>query len=329
VVLPKTIIVTLFLLALLPTLFTLSLSIGAYRLYSPLDILRVAISGGSDVDLAVIELRLWRSIAAISVGVGLAVSGLVIQRLLGNPMADPYILGISPGAALGYLIAVSLGLGLPLWYLLSFLGGLAAYSTIVVLASLAGLTSLALIVVGVSLSYVFSSASIILLYLLGPQAGLALSWIFGSVAYVPRGSSLTLALVVLAALTVVVTYRGALTALLLGDETAKALGVRVELLRLALTAAIAFTVSVITAVAGPVGFIGLTAPWIARVAYGADFSKLLLPTIVIGATLGLGSDVVVRAVGGGRELPLTAITALLGAPVLLYLSIRGRDVGRL
>lgn len=313
----------------LPTLLLSSLSIGAYKTYTPIEVINVILGGGSSVDLAVIELRFWRSIAAIAVGVGLAFSGLVIQRLLGNPMADPYILGISPGAALGYLLALLLGLPLPLWYLSAFLGGLLAYAIVLVVAATVGLTSLALIVVGVALSYVFYSLSLILLYLLGPKAGLAMTWLFGSVAYVPRDSSVTLALVVTLSLAVVAYYRGALTTLLLGEDVARALGVNVNLLRVLLTATVALVVSLVTALSGPVGFIGLTAPWIARVIVGADFSKLLPATTVIGATLGLGSDVIVRVVGGGVELPLTAITALLGAPTLLYLSVRGRDIGRL
>lgn len=310
-------------------LFTLSLSIGVYKFYTPLEIIAILEGYGSPVDRAVVELRLWRGIAATTVGIGLAVSGLVIQRLLGNPLADPYILGVSPGAALSYVIALLLGLWGPLKLLLTFLGGLLAYSIVVLVASMVGLTSLALIIAGVALSYVFSSLSIIAITMLGPELGLALSWLFGTVAYTYKDTSLTLTIVVLASLAFIAFNRGALTALLLGEEVSRALGVNVRVLRLSMTATVALTVSLITAVSGPIGFIGLTAPWIARILVGADFTRLLLITTITGAMLGLGSDVIVRLVGGGRELPLTAITALLGAPLLFYLAVRGRHVGGL
>jgi iron complex transport system permease protein len=317
-------------LALYVALLLLSLSIGVYRVYSPFEAITILLWGdSSSVDRAVVELRLWRSIAATMVGVGLAVSGLIIQRLLGNPMADPYILGISPGAALGYLSALALGFGHPVWYLAAFLGGLVAYVTVISIASIAGLTSLALIVVGVALSYALSSLLVIAIFLLGPQLGLAMVWLFGTVAYTPKTESTLLSVAVLASLFLVAVNRGALTALLLGEEVSKAMGVNVEALRLSMTAIVAFTVSLITAVSGPVGFVGLTAPWIARVAMGASFNRLLVASTIIGAILVLGSDIIVRVVGGGRELPLTAITSLVGAPLLLYLSVRGRYAGRL
>jgi iron complex transport system permease protein len=317
-------------LILYVALLLLSLSIGVYRVYTPFEAITILLWGdSSSVDRAVVELRLWRSIAATMVGVGLAVSGLIIQRLLGNPMADPYILGISPGAALGYLSALALGLGYPVWYLAAFLGGLAAYAIVISIASIAGLTSLALIVVGVALSYALSSLLVIAIFLLGPQLGLATVWLFGTVAYTPKTESTLLSVAVLASLILVAVNRGALTALLLGEEVSKAMGVNVEALRLSMTAIVAFTVSLITAVSGPVGFVGLTAPWIARVTVGASFNRLLVASTIVGAILVLGSDIIVRVVGGGRELPLTAITSLVGAPLLLYLSVRGRYAGRL
>ncbi len=311
-------------------LLILSLSIGVYRFYTPLEVLSLLLRGDDSlVDKAVVELRLWRSVSATMVGVGLAVSGLVIQRLLGNPMADPYILGISPGAALGYLTALALGLGSPAWYLTSFLGGLLAYMIVVSIASIAGLTSLALIVVGVALSYVLNSLLIIVIVVLGPQLGLAATWLFGTVAYTSKTSSIILAIAISTSIAFIAFNRNALTSLLLGEEVSKALGVNVTTLRLLMTATVAFTVSLITAVSGPVGFIGLTAPWISRIFVGASFNKLLVTSIIVGAILGLGPDLIVRLVGGGRELPLTAITSLVGAPLLLYLSVKGRYAGRL
>jgi iron complex transport system permease protein len=320
----------LFFLILYFALLLLSLSIGVYRVYTPFEAVSLLLWGdSSNVDRAVVELRLWRSIAATMVGVGLAVSGLIIQRLLGNPMADPYILGISPGAALGYLSALAFGFGYPVWYLVAFLGGLAAYATVISIASIAGLTSLALIVVGVALSYALSSLLVIAIFLLGPQLGLAIAWLFGTIAYTSKTESTLLSVVVLVGLVFIAVNRGALTALLLGEEVSKAMGVNVEALRLSMTATAAFIVSLITAVSGPVGFVGLTAPWVARVTVGASFNRLLVASIIVGAILVIGSDIIVRVVGGGRELPLTAITSLVGAPILLYLSVRGRHAGRL
>ena len=310
------------------SLLVVSLGVGPYKVYSPQSIVKAFIEGGHDK--SVIEYRLWRSASACILGLGLAVSGLTVQRLTNNPLADPYILGISSGASLGFLAAVALGFK-PLWawYLAAFSGGLLAYTIIVIVASTLGLTGLGLIVSGVSLTYAFSGASLMIIYIMGPQIQFGVSWLFGSVAYSTRETIVVSSILILVGLTVITYYRGSLTTLLLGDDVARALGVKVHIVRVMVSASIALIVASLVAMSGPVGFIGLIAPWIARLAVGASFPKLLPLAAFAGASLGLASDVLVRIAGGGRELPLTALTAIIGAPILFYLTLKTRGVERL
>ncbi|MDM7274819.1 MAG: iron ABC transporter permease [Thermoprotei archaeon] len=315
-------------LLILILLLVASLGVGPYKVYSPHALVRAVFEEGPD--RAVIEYRLWRSIAAFILGLGLAVSGLALQRLINNPLADPYILGISSGASLGFLAAVALGLKpLWVWYLAAFSGGLLAYTVIVAVATALGLTGLGLIVSGVSLTYAFTGVSMILIYVMGPQIQFGFSWLFGSVAYSTRDVIVASTFLTLTGLAIIAYYRGSLTTLLLGEDVARALGVKVHMVKLIVSASIALIVASLVAVSGPVGFIGLIAPWIARLAVGAGFTRLLPLTAAAGASLGLASDILVRIAGGGRELPLTALTAIIGAPLLFYLTLKTKGVERL
>jgi len=319
----------LFPIIFLLILFILSLSIGSYKVYNPVELASILL-GGDSIDKAIIHYRFWRTISALIVGLGLAISGLTIQRILNNPLADPYILGVSSGSALAYLIVLTLGYNnLLLWHVASFTGGLATYALVVSIATLYGLSSLSIIVAGVSITYLLTGITVIIISTLGPRVPFALGWLFGSVAFTPRDTVITSTLIVSFSLVIIAYYRGYLTSLLLGEEVSEAHGVNVRLLRLILSALVALIVSALVAVSGPVGFIGLAAPWLSRFIVGADFTWLLILSAIIGSCIGLGSDIVVRIIGGGVELPLTSITSIIGAPLLVYLSIKSRSVGRL
>lgn len=316
-------------LLLLPLLllFLLSLSIGAFKIYAPWELI-VALNG-SAVERAVIEYRAWRTIAAMTLGAGLAVAGLTMQRILANPMADPYVLGISSGAALFYLLSIALGIGsLPLWYLSAFAGGSLTFLLVLALAWALGMNSLTLVVAGIAISYMFSGISVTLMILLGPELPFAYSWLFGSVAYADRRIVMTSLLMTALGIAVIFANRRGLSSLLVGEDVSAAHGVNVRALRLFSSLASALIVTSLVTLAGPVGFIGLTAPWMSRFLIGSSFPPSLWASMLIGASLGLAADIAVRIVGGGAEIPLTAITSLVGAPLLVYLSVRG-GAGRL
>lgn len=318
----------LLLLFFLPLLIVLSLSIGAYRVYVPWELMDVALNG-SAVERAILEYRAWRTLSAAILGAGLAAAGLTMQRILANPMADPYVLGISSGAALFYLLSIAIGISsVPLWYLSAFAGGSLTFLLVIGISWALGMSSLALVVAGIAISYMFSGLSVTLMILLGPQLPFAISWLFGSVAYAERKVIIASTAITVLGIAIIFANRRGLTSLLVGEDVSAAHGVNVRVLRLSSSIASALIVTSLVTAAGPVGFIGLTAPWMSRFLIGSSFSSSLAASLLIGALLGLAADVAVRLIGGGAEIPLTAITSLVGAPLLVYLSVKG-GAGRL
>ncbi|MEN2999510.1 MAG: iron ABC transporter permease [Acidilobaceae archaeon] len=317
-------------LLLLLSLSYASVALGPFGSFSPSELLET-LAEGEGVERAVLRYRLWRTFAAITVGAGLAVAGFALQRLLNNPLVDPYILGISSGSALAFVTALALGASsVAFWYLSTFLGGIATLALVLLLASALGLSNLSLLVAGVSLSYMFSGITMILIMLLGDRIPVAVAWLFGTVAYARPDLTASVVLLTATGTLAILALSRQLEALLLGEEVSSAHGVNVTAVRATVAIATSLIVSSLVTLAGPVGFIGLIAPWLARFAGGAGFLRLLLLAPLIGAVSGLGADVTIRLLGaGGAELPLTAITSLLGAPLLFYLAIKAREVGGL
>ncbi|MCS7106663.1 MAG: iron ABC transporter permease [Acidilobaceae archaeon] len=308
-----------------------SIALGPFGSFSPAELLK-ALQEGDSLEGAVLHYRLWRTAAAIAVGAGLAMAGLALQRLLNNPLVDPYILGISSGSALAYVITLALGINIPvLWYLSTFLGGISTLALVLLLAAALGLSNLSLLVAGVSLSYMFSGVTIVLIQLLGDKIPMAVAWLFGTVAYARPDVTASVAFLSLLGILIILALSPQLESLLLGEEVSAAHGVKVEAVRVMVAVATSLIVSSLVALAGPVGFIGLVAPWLARFVGGAGFYRLLLLAPIMGAVTALGADVTIRLLGGqsGAELPLTAITSLMGAPLLFYLTTKAREVGGL
>lgn len=304
---------------ILLVLFLFSLGIGAYKNVGILEALEILVGGGAGS--GIVEYRLTRTIAATLLGAGLGASGLAMQYALRNPLADPFLLGVSSGAALGVVLAYALNphpSPLEIYALALLMGG-AAFLAVLAIAWRTSLAPTSLIVAGVSVSYTLMGPTIILLYKV-VQTGQPFLWLFGTVAYTPRRLlSVTTVIVLLSVIVLFIVRRQAYT-LILGDEVSESLGVRVTRLRVIMLAASSAAASALVALAGPVGFIGLAAPWISRLALGASYGLVLASSIIVGADLGLASDIVVRVVGGSTELPLAAVTALFGGPILFYLT---------
>ena len=304
---------------ILLVLFLFSLGIGAYKNVGILEALEILVGGGAGS--GIVEYRLTRTIAATLLGAGLGASGLAMQYALRNPLADPFLLGVSSGAALGVVLAYALNphpSPLEIYALALLMGG-AAFLAVLAIAWRTSLAPTSLIVAGVSVSYTLMGPTIILLYKV-VQTGQPFLWLFGTVAYTPRRLlSVTTVIVLLSVIVLFIVRRQAYT-LILGDEVSESLGVRVTRLRVIMLAASSAAASALVALAGPVGFIGLAAPWISRLALGASYGLVLASSLIVGADLGLASDIVVRVVGGSTELPLAAVTALFGGPILFYLT---------
>lgn len=281
------------------------------------------INGASGVVIR--NIRLPRVIAALVCGWGLSISGLTIQSLLKNPLGSPSTLGISHGAAFGAALAiVAFGGKVFSVTMFAFGGAMAATFVILLLSGLKKLSPETIILAGVALSALFSSATILIQYLATEtELAMVVFWTFGDVARSSWREILILSVSVAAASIFLTALRWDLNALSSGEETAKGLGVNVEKIRIAGMIAAALISALATAFHGIIAFIGLIAPHMARRIVGDDHGMLIPFSAVIGALLLLISDTLGRLFIGSGALPVGVITSFLGAPVFLYLLIRG------
>jgi hypothetical protein len=286
---------------------------------------------GSTIDSVVWSLRAPRGLLALIVGAGLALAGVVMQTLVRNPLADPYLLGVSSGASVGATAVITIGVftsfGLYSISVGALFGALAA-TAIVYLITLAqgGLTPLRLILTGVVASSAFSALASFLVFKAqdARAAQGVMFWMLGSVVGAQWDRLLLPALVVLAAFLILMFMSNPLDAMAAGPDTAAALGVNVERLRQILFFIQALLVGAMVAVAGGIGFVGLVIPHLARIMVGSLHRRLLPIAMVLGAVFMVWVDVIARIAAPPQEIPLGVVTGVLGAPLFLLLMGRGR-----
>ncbi len=270
------------------------------------------------------ELRLPRALAAFAVGGLLAVAGALLQVLLRNPLADPYILGISGGAAVGALAALSAGIA-ALVMPAAFVGAFASTLVVFGLARAGGAhapwTAMRLLLTGVVVAAGWG-AVIALLLTLAPDAQLRgmLFWLIGDLSAPP--SPLPTLVVLAAVLVVTLAFARDLNVLSRGDDVATALGVAVPRATLALHATAALATAVAVTTAGTVGFVGLIVPHALRLTIGNDQRVLLPAAALAGGTLVVVADTLARSLAAPVQLPVGVITAFIGVPTFLYLLAR-------
>ncbi len=282
----------------------------------------------------IVESRLPRVLTAALVGAGLSVVGVVVQAMVRNSLADPYVLGISSGASVGatavVLFGAFAGLGLYAMPVAAFVGALiAAVTVFVVAATPAGLSPLRLVLTGTALAYGFSALTTVLVFL-APQGDAARSvmfWLLGSLAAVTWNSVLVVAPAVLVGGGLMILAAGHLNALSMGDEVAASLGLRAARVRLVLFVVSALLTGVMVSVCGAVGFVGLIVPHVTRLMIGADHRRVLVLAPVIGSVFLVVADLCARVAVPPQELPLSAVTAAVGVPVFLGLMRRRRGAG--
>ncbi|BDZ53650.1 FecCD family ABC transporter permease [Agromyces marinus] len=300
-----------------------TLSLGAAGV-TPDRVLAVLLGGGDRLDrFVVLELRMPRIVAALLVGVAFALAGAVFQSTLRNPLASPDILGISAGASLGAVWAILvLGAGGVVVAGYAFGGGLAVAVVIWFAAWRQGLHGVRFVLVGVGMAYLCgSTVSWLLARSDVREAQAALHWTVGSVADVRGDELVVLAVgVALCALALAVATR-ALGPLALGDDHALALGVRADAARVVLLLVAVALVALATSVAGPVAFVALIAPAVARRLVGGG-GAAVAAAAAIGAVLTLGADVIGQFAIPGFSAPLGIVTGVIGAPYLLWLLAR-------
>ena len=274
------------------------------------------------VDDVIWQLRLPRVLAAFACGGLLATSGVLLQVLLRNPLADPYILGISGGAALGALGAVLLGIGVAGSNVAALAGALGAIAIVFALSFRAGDWNLhRLLLTGVVLSAGFT-AVISLLLTVAPQAQLRgmLFWLMGDLSHADASGTAWLVLVLVVA--VFTAWAGSLNALALGALKARALGVAVGSLQAALYFGAALATVAAVLLGGSIGFVGIMVPHALRLAGINDHRWLLPASALVGGSFVTLADTFARTVWAPQQLPVGVFTALLGVPALLFLLSR-------
>lgn len=279
-------------------------------------------------DAIVWELRLPRVLTALGVGAGLALSGTVMQALTRNPLADPYLLGLSSGAALGAVLFLLAGFAL-LMPLGAFLGSLGALTLALLIAHLlGGATPSRAILSGICISALASAATSFLIFwsATGDSYREILSWLMGSLSgSVWSDAALVLVALLLCAPVILMSGR-ALDAFAFGDNAAAALGIDVPRLRWTLLGSTALLTGVMVAIGGAIGFVGLVVPHAVRLAVGSRHRALLPHAMLAGAIFMLWTDTAARTMFDPRELPVGIITALIGAPVFLLVLLRYRRI---
>ncbi|MCD7437307.1 iron ABC transporter permease [Streptomyces lincolnensis] len=276
------------------------------------------------------EIRLPRVVLGAVVGAGLASVGVAVQAMVRNALADPFVLGISSGAAVGANAVILLGAfaGLGVWALSlsAFASALTAMALVYAVArSPYGLTPLRLILTGTALAYGFEAVTTVMVFgaARGEAARSAMMWLLGSLG------GATWAQVPLAAVTVVAGWvwlrwrAEALNALAMGDETSAALGVRPGRLRRELFLVTAAVTGTVVAVSGAIGFVGLMVPHVVRMLVGSDHRRVLAVAPLAGAVLLVWADLLSRLLLAPAELPVGVITAVVGVPAFLLLMRRG------
>jgi iron complex transport system permease protein len=278
--------------------------------------------------------RMVRSVAVIGVGIGLSVSGVVMQAIIRNPLVDPYITGVSSGAALGAILSLLAGITIisaaefatPV---AALIGALLAFFATMALAEAAGGRSVNFVLSGIIIGIAISSVTtVIIVSSDDAQLHGALFWLFGSFAYMSWTKALMIILPVTAICIIILLYARELNVVLLGDEHAKHLGLDVKRFKRTTILLVSFLTAISVAFCGIIAFLGLIVPHTARMVVGGDH-RLLIPTsMVLGAVILLAGDLFSRMVTRPNELPIGAVISLIGAPFFIYLMIRrGKEYG--
>ncbi|MBK8158787.1 MAG: iron ABC transporter permease [Rhodospirillaceae bacterium] len=286
----------------------------------------------------IVDIRLPRVVMALLAGIGLAISGCLMQSLFRNPLADPGLIGVSSGAALAAAVTIVLAEHLPIWFLhlgpfalpvAAAIGSLLATLAILRLADLAGgETTLVLLLAGIGIGVLAEVGVGFLIFISNEQELRDLTfWRMGSLA----GNGWAQAAIVAIPVAVIVLFAWriatALNALSLGDDVAGHLGIDVVHLQRGIVITVAAAIGAIVAFSGMIGFLGLVAPHLARLLVGQDHRWLVPASALIGCVIMTFGDLVTRIAVAPAELPIGLVTGALGCPVFLFLLVRQMRYG--
>ena len=296
----------------------LSVLIGAVRL-SPAELF-------SDQNADILRLRILRTLLALIAGAGLGVAGVILQGLLRNPLAGPYVLGISSGAGLGAAGCVILGLSSGLWGvgalpLMAFLGAILTMFLVYNLARTNGnIPIYALLLSGVIVGSVFSSI-LIFIVSISPMEGLhgILWWLLGNLQVFDVKLVITTGIIVVVCAAASLLFWRDLNIITLGEESAIHLGIRIETVKKILFVLSSLLTAAIVSTCGLIGFVGLIIPHIMRLAIGSDHKVLIPSSLIAGGLFLVICDLFARTLMAPIEIPIGIITALIGGPLFIFL----------
>ena len=318
----------------LGTLILLSISVGS--VYIPFNDIISIILGNEPINPAwgkiIIDYRLPKSLTALIAGAALSLSGLQMQTLFRNPLAGPYVLGISAGASLGVALLILAGLNL------GFAGGTIGTA----LAAILGATLVLVLILSIARRIRDNVSLLIIGLMIGSATGALLSilqyfsqaeriqsfiiWAMGSLGSLGWKEIPLITGVLVAGFSIAFLKIKDLNALLLGEHYARSLGIRTERSRLWIILSSGMLAGVITAFCGPIAFVGLAVPHLARIVFDTTDHKILIPTCaILGAIVLLFCDMIAQMPGSSKVLPINIITALIGAPVVIWLVINNRN----
>ena len=308
---------------LIPVIVLICLTIGG---------INISLLNMSDNDKIIIwDVRLPRILAGLAVGAGLAVCGCVLQAILRNPLADPYTLGISGGAALGVTVAlivkpvshlVALGgeLGLPV---AAFIGAIAAVLLVFLIANKQRFSVHGLILSGVILGFVFSGGVFLIFAVAKPtEIQSAMFWLMGNLYLTGYGLLRIITPFIIIGIIIVIVFSRDLDIMTLGDEKATHLGVSPAVTRKTLFILTSFITGACVAVSGIIGFVGLMIPHLMRLAIGPQHRLLVIASALGGAIFLVITDTVARSIIAPNELPVGVITGIIGGIFFISLLIR-------
>lgn len=335
------------LILLLVLTFIFSLSLGSVSI--PLPEIVTILTGGEPARATwtdiVLKFRLPKALTALLAGAALAVSGLQMQTLFRNPLSDPYVLGISSGASLGVALVVlasgvvaGLGGGAQMLAGLSLAGDV-SIALASILGSLAVLflvmavarrvqSTMTLLILGLMFGYATSAlVSVMLYFSIADRIQAYISWTFGSFGGVTWSQMGVMAPAILIGLIGAFLLMKPLNALLLGETYARSMGLNVGRVRLAVISSAAVLAGIVTAFCGPIGFLGIAVPHFCRSLFATSDHRVLLPAVTLmGAILAMVADLAASMPGSQLTLPLNAVTALIGAPVVTWVILRQRNL---
>jgi len=328
---------TLSILALIALGFAISLAVSTGEISIPVDTTAKAVANrvfGTTFELSRIhagiiwDYRLSRALVAASAGAALALSGAILQALLRNPLAEPYVLGISAGASTGAVAVMILGFGYGVLTLSTgaFVGAVVAFLLVSLLAAGAGGGADRVILAGVAGSQLFNALTsyIVTTSANAEQARGVMFWLLGSLSGVRWPDVYLAGPVALGGFVICLLYARALDAFTFGTDAAAALGIPVARVRIVLLGLTALLTATMVSIVGSIGFVGLVIPHAARFLVGPGHGRLLPATALTGAIFMVVADIVSRIIIPQQILPIGVVTALFGAPAFAFILYKAR-----